>query len=397
MTVPSSSLRRLIVSGGLVASLFVLPSSAAGQGGSGGGAGAADREPAAGGEVVIRRRAVLPRDPRPYQFNLHLEPAKKVTLVAPGLGTVDAVIAEPGKAVNAGAELVTLDSEEQDLEVQRAEALLEVSRAGGGPGREAAVRAAQAELDLAKLRASRRSVRAPFAGTVYEVHAVAGQPVRPGDPLVTLADTSELIAVVPIDRSPAEPAPDAAPGTPPPAPPEVGDTTTISVEGTDAEATITALLPLSDRFEPVRDLVASPALARVRLPGDRFRDGQTVYVPILPRDPVAEVPTEALLPAADGGRLVQVVRENVVRDLSVRLLGRVGEDRAFVSGPFAEGDEVILSTSRDLPDGTVLAVADNPLLDTSAGGSGRSGRSQRPGSTGRSAPAAGGAGRDIGF
>ncbi|MEM9702647.1 MAG: hypothetical protein AAF907_09405, partial [Planctomycetota bacterium] len=168
--------------------------------------------------------------------------------------------------------------------------------------------------------------------------------------------------VIPIDRSPAEPAPDAAPGTPPPPAPKVGDTTTISVEGAEAQATITALLPLSERFEPLRDLVASPVLARVTLPGTRFRDGQTVYVPVVPRDPVAEAPTEALIPAGDGGRLVQVVRENVVRDLPVRLLGRIGETRAFLSGPFAKGDEVILSSTRDLPDGTVLAVTDNPQL-----------------------------------
>ena len=330
------------------------------------GQGAA-RDAEEGGEVVIRRRALFPRDPRPYQTGLHLEPAKKITLVAPGLGTVASVLAEPGKEVAAGAALVTLDSEEQDLEVKRAEALSKA--AGGGAEREAADLAVQ----IAKLRASRRTITAPFAGTVYRVPAVLGQPVRPGDALVELADASELIAEIPVDRSPGEPAPDAPPGSPPPGPPAVGGTVPISVEGEDAEAKITALLPLSERFEPVRDLVASPATARVTLPGGRFRDGQTVYVPVIPRDPVAEVPTEALLPAPDGRRLVQVVRENVVRDLPVRLLGQIGADRAFVAGPFAEGDEVILSASRELPDGTVLAAAAGPA-----------------------APAGGGAGRDAG-
>lgn len=303
---------------------------------------------------------------------------KKVTLVAPGLGTVASVLAEPGRAATAGAELVTLDAEEQDLEVKHAEALLaaEVEQGGGSP----LLEAAKIAVEIAKLRASRRSVRAPFAGTIYEVHVVAGQPVRPGDRLVTLADTSELFAVVPVDRAPAEPAPDAAPGTPPPPAPQLGGTTKISVEGADTDATITALLPLADRFEAVRDLVASPGLARVTVPGDRFRDGQTVYVPILPRDPVAEVPTEALLPSADGGRLVQIVRENVVRDLPVRLLGRVGEGRAFLSGAFAAGDEVILSTSRDLPDGTVLAAAAYPLLEAAPdGGTGRGSSGGREG------------------
>ena len=331
-----------------------------------------DRAAEEGGEVVLRRRAVFPRDPRPYQIGLHLEPAKQVTLVAPGLGTVASVIAEPGRDVTAGAELVALDSEEQDLAVKRAEALVRAAAAG------AAKEAAQFDLKIAELRASRRTARAPFAGTIYEVHVVAGQPVRPGDPLVTLADASELVAEVPVDRSPGEAAPDAAPGTPPPPPPAVGGTVTISVEGSDADALVTALLPLGDRFEPVRDLVASPATARVKLSGDRFRDGQTVYVPVIPRDPVAEVPAEALVPGPDGGRLVQVVRENVVRDLPVRLLGRVGEGRAFLSGPFAAGDEVILSSSRELPDGTVLAATENPLLPADAGGDAPGDRPRRP-------------------
>ena len=374
VTVPPLSAGRLPLCC-LFASLLAVPVEPAS--GQGADRRVAGREAEEGGEVVIRRQAVSPRDPRPYQFGLHLEPLKKVTLVAPGLGTVVSVPAQPGKEANAGAELVTLDHEEQDLEVQRAEALLAAEKAANGPGLQDRVKAAELAVQLAKLRADRRGVRAPFAGTVYEVHVVAGQPVRPGDPLVTLADASELVAYVPIDRAPAEAAPDAAPGTPPPPAPQVGDMTTISVEGADAEATITALLPLSERFEPVRDLVASPATARVTLPGTRFRDGQTVYVPVVPRDPVAEVPAEALLPSGDGGRLVQVVRENVVRDLPVRVLGRVGEGRAFLAGPFAAGDEVILSTSRDLPDGTVLAATENPLLPGDSGGSG-GGRSSTP-------------------
>lgn len=369
------AIRRLLVGGGLAAVLTTLPTVALAQ------SGTSNREASEGAEVVIRRRAVFPRDPRPYQFSLHLEPAKKITLVAPGLGTVGSVIAEPGKQANAGAELVTLDAEEQKLEVERAKALLEVAKAGGTPP---AIRAAEIAVELAELRASRRSVRAPFAGRVYDVHVVPGQPVRPGDPLVTLADTSELIAVIPVDRSPAEPDPTAAPGSPPPPAPQVGGTTPISVEGTDAEATIAALLPLAERFEPVRDLVASPATARVTLPGDQFRDGQTVYVPILPRDPVAEVPAEALIPAGDGSRLVQIVRENVIRDLPVRVLGRIGEGRVFLSGPFAQGDEVILSSSRDLPDGAVVSAAANPLLpsDPESAGNGGAGR----GTGGRGGP-----------
>ena len=139
MPVPPAARRRF-----LVAALAV---PAVGVAAAAGRAAGQDRAAEEGGEVVLRRRAVFPRDPRPYQIGLHLEPAKKVTLVAPGLGTVASVIAEPGRDVTAGAELVGLDSEEQDLAVKRAEALVRAAAAG------AAKEAAQFDLRIAELRA----------------------------------------------------------------------------------------------------------------------------------------------------------------------------------------------------------------------------------------------------
>jgi hypothetical protein len=41
-----------------------------------------------------------------------------------------------------------------------------------------------------------------------------------------------------------------------------------------------------------------------------------------------------------------------VRDVPVELLGQVGPDRIYVSGPFRNDDELIVRSSRELPDGT---------------------------------------------
>jgi hypothetical protein len=78
---------------------------------------------------------------------------------------------------------------------------------------------------------------------------------------------------------------------------------------------------------------------------------------------------------------LQVLRENVVRDLNVRILGKVGTDDLYVSGRFVNGDEVIVSSTRALADGT-------PLRAIAAGAAGSG---QGAGSHPDSAPAAGGA------
>jgi len=49
-----------------------------------------------------------------------------------------------------------------------------------------------------------------------------------------------------------------------------------------------------------------------------------------------------------------VVRQLVVRDIPVKLMGQVGSARIFVSGPFSEGDEVVYESSHQLGDGFQL-------------------------------------------
>ena len=57
---------------------------------------------------------------------------------------------------------------------------------------------------------------------------------------------------------------------------------------------------------------------------------------------------------------------------NVKILAKVGTESVFVSGRFNEGDEVIVSSSRELADGTPLrALAAGS--SASGGGSGRSG------------------------
>jgi len=117
----------------------------------------------------------------------------------------------------------------------------------------------------------------------------------------------------------------------------------VLVDSAEVDAKIEAILPLAPRFDALRDLFDSIASATVVMdnPGGKLQPGQSVHVPMIPRQPIVQVASSAIGNLPDGQRKVQVVRDATVRDLPVQLLAGQGPARTFVSGPFLEGDDVI--------------------------------------------------------
>lgn len=143
----------------------------------------------------------------------------------------------------------------------------------------------------------------------------------------------------------------------------------IKIESAEVEAKIDAVLPLDAKFGAIRDVFESVASAVLLVDNadGKFKAGQSVYVPLIPRQPVAEVPASSIGNLPDGQRKVQVVRHMVVRDIPVVLMGSVGLNRLFVSGPFAEGDEVIYESSHQLGDAFQLKPAAPATAGTGPG------------------------------
>ena len=206
---------------------------------------------------------------------------------------------------------------------------------------------AQAKIDLARVDVEiaqsvldDTGIRMPFAGEIQRVLVTEGQFVRAGDPVAVVGDTSKMKVEIPVDRASAE----------------LGKMFSLKIEANEVEGKIDQVLPLPARFDGLRDLFDSIAAVVVVVDNadNKFKVGQTVYVPLIPRQPVAEVPNSSIGNLSDGHRKVQVVRQFMVRDISVNILGQVGSSRVFVSGPFAEGDEVIYDASHQLGDGFQL-------------------------------------------
>lgn len=322
----------------------------------------------AGPETVqIKREAMKLIDPKTYHVGLQLEPVESLALAAPMDAVVSTVAVQSGQKVDSQVEVIRLDKTELDLQVERAKAdvratTVEVRKAKAGKDAdaielaEARHAAAEAVLKLAQHRLDRIAVRTPMAAQVFRIHVVPGQVVRAGEPLVQVGNTKQLKVEIPVDRKEAAP----------------GKTIQIKIEDQTIQAKVRDLLPLAPKFEPIRDLVDSAASAVVIIDNDKgtFSAGQTVYASLIPRNPVTEVPNTAVANTADGGRRVQVVRDDVIRDIPVQILGQIGADKTFVAGAFAERDELIASTSKDLADGTRIKMMAGPPKATAKAGTG---------------------------
>lgn len=319
--------------------------------------------------VYLVRKPLVVRSPEQFQVPIALQPATEVTLTATAAGPVQTVLCKLGEAVTSQSELIRVDSEEQRLLVERAQAALKVAEAeADGASKQAKIDLAGIDLKLANLRLDRTKSLAPFNGRVVGVHVVSGQYVREATPLVTLIDSSILTALVPIERDSAK----------------AGDTFPVSIEGKPYDARVKAVLPLDPKFEPLRDLFASVATAFVELDnssGD-LKAGQTVRSDLIPRDPVAEVPNTSVATDTSGVRQVFVIRRDIAVAVPVQVLSAVGEKNTFVAGEFAEGDELVTSGAESLVDGRRVVPATAAPVDTTVGAAAPAG-----GQPGAAAPA----------
>ena len=303
-------------------------------------------------EVVIERVALTLKDPEVYRVHLILQPITSLPIPAQTDGEVNNVMVDKiGTRVRAQAELLRLKSEERLIEQRISEAELEAAKAqlkatsdpDRKPAAEADVIVAQRKLELAEFRVGQTVTRAPWDGEIARIFVTKGDYVRTGQPLVTMIDQTKLVVEVPIERGTVE------------ADQEID----LTVEDRSVQGTVTAIVPATNQFAALRDLFLSVALARVVLDNSqgKLAPGQAVISEMIPRHPVAEVPNAAVKNGLDGKRIVQVIRNDFVRDLPIQILGQVGETHVFVSARFSAADELIVSSSEEMEDGTFVRPA----------------------------------------
>ncbi len=338
-------------------------------------------------------------DPEPYQVAALLEPIRSLTLRAGADATVREISAEPGDLIKQGKLIARTDPAEAQLRFRLAEAQLSEQKlahklAGTDPAGSASlgaakarVDAAEAQLEIARMALAANNLNAPFDGQVLSIAVGPGQLVLKGETIAVLIDKSRLSALIPVDRSTAK----------------VGDAISLDIEGQKVEGKIAALVPLTDNFSSLRQLGTTFICARVTVPNaaDDLQVGFRVLSPFLPNEPLTATNQKSVKRYSNGTASVQVLRDDKVTTVPVRIFGKLNAERVQVSGPFAPGDALILLSSVPLTDGTIVrfdASASAPGAGTfnpnvapiGSGGAGTGGGGGAPSSKSapKSAPAA---------
>ena len=130
-----------------------------------------------------------------------------------------------------------------------------------------------------------------------------------------------------------------------------------------AAGKVQALVPLPENFAPLRELSTPLQAAWVILPNPSgaFEPGQRALSPAIPTAPLATIPAPALQQPEDeaGTPTIQVIRNEYVTTIPVRVLGNPGPERAQITGPMRPTDALIVSSTVPLMAGTLIRFRSN--------------------------------------
>ena len=214
---------------------------------------------------------------------------------------------------------------------------------------EAALKAAQGQLASAEgkykgaeAQVSYSEIRSPINGVVTDRPLFAGETAPAGTPLITVMDTSALIAKAHVAQSVAQQM-------------KVGDEASISVPGVaePVKAKVSLISPALDTGSTTVEV-----WLRVENKAGTYRVGIPVKASITGRtvEKAWKIPTAAVLTAQDGSKSVMVVgADGTAHRTSVTLGITDGDDVQVMTG-VAPGDTVITGGAYGLDEGTKVKV-----------------------------------------
>jgi HlyD family secretion protein len=209
------------------------------------------------------------------------------------------------------------------------------------------LKAAAGQLESAKgkylgadAQLSYSEIRSPIDGVVTDRPLYPGEMAAAGTPLVTVMDTSSVIARAHIPQDQA-------------ALLKVGDKACITVPGEDEpiEGKVTVVSPALDPNSTTVEV-----WVQAKNPKGRLRPGTSVQISMLSRTIPNSVviPATAVLTAPDGNSYVMLAgSDNRAHQKTVKTGVRKGDEVQILDG-VAEGDRVVASGAYGLPDNTKI-------------------------------------------
>ena len=217
---------------------------------------------------------------------------------------------------------------------------------------------AQGKYQGAKAQVAYSEIRSPINGVVAERPLFAGETATAGTPLLTVMDTSTLIAKAHIGQSQAQEL-------------KVGSKATITAPGVEkpVPATVSMISPALDPGSTTVEI-----WLKIDNRNGELKAGTPVKASITGRTvaDALKVPAGAIQTADDGGKYVMVVGSDSKAQKKPVTLGIVTREDAQVTSGLTLGDDVITQGAYAMDPGTQVKVepAGAKAGDDSAGGGG---------------------------
>lgn len=126
-------------------------------------------------------------------------------------GKISEIHIQEGSVIKSGDELISLNTEQLDLEIENAKVGIDIAKAkkeeADASGRDylidqadGAIKQAENNLKLLELQKSKSTLRGPIEGVVQDIHITEGEVVNPNETLVTIIDNNNKEVVVYVDE-----------------------------------------------------------------------------------------------------------------------------------------------------------------------------------------------------
>jgi HlyD family secretion protein len=222
----------------------------------------------------------------------------------------------------------------------------------------AALKAAQGTLESAKgkyegaeAQLSYSEIRSPIAGVVTDRPLYAGETPAPGTPLITVMDTSALLAKIHLAQPQAQLL-------------KKGDPASVSVPGlpNPVPAKITLVSPALDPGSTTVEV-----WVRLENPKGTLRPGTAVHVSIAGRTaPKAiVVPSEAIVVATSGKSTVLVIGADGLAHQTAVTTGIADNGQTQILSGLATGQQVVTTGAASIDDGTKVKIVTSADADDS--------------------------------
>lgn len=258
----------------------------------------------------------------------------------------------PGRDLDTAQAALVQAQDNFELAQQHSRAVQEGAGAAAFKNAEGQLESAKGKYIGAEAQLQYSEIRSPISGVVTERPLYAGETVAAGAPVLTVMDTSSLLAKVHLTQPQIQQL-------------KVGDPASVTVPG--IENPISGEVTL---ISPALDPGSTTVEVWVRLSNldGRLKPGTTVHLLLAGRTvPHAlVVPTESLVTTPAGKKAVMIVNTDGLAHMKEVSVGIQDNGLVQILSGISDGDRVITEGAYGLDDGTKVKVMSGPSSSDSA-------------------------------